>query len=152
MPPDEILFDSVSVLYLYFFVLIVLAVPFVHTTQTSIPQAGFEPATLASYRPLTFALDRSATEMGRTRTSDRPANYLINIATKNSVTLNEGQRETEQWVVWHSSKVMSRPAILISPSDLFVTIISTGVRCVLCYVGLLVSRHRKYHTHPHPLL
>jgi hypothetical protein len=40
---------------------------------------------------------------------------------------------------------VSRPAILISPSDLIVPIL----RCVLCYEGLLVSGHRKYHTHTH---
>jgi hypothetical protein len=48
---------SLSVLHLYyFFVLIVLAVPFVltvqHTTQTSMPRAGFEPAIPASDWPL----------------------------------------------------------------------------------------------------
>ena len=53
-----------SALHLYyFFVLIVLAMPFVltHTTQTSMPLAGFESAIPASDRPQTRALDRSAT-------------------------------------------------------------------------------------------
>ena len=57
-------------LYLYFFALTVLALTFVlccktHTTQTSMPPAGFEPAILASDRPQILALDRSATGTGR---------------------------------------------------------------------------------------
>ena len=51
--------------YLHCFVLFVLALPFVltvqHTTQTSMPPAGFEPATAAGERLQTHALDRSAT-------------------------------------------------------------------------------------------
>ena len=35
-----------------------------HTTQTSMPPAGFEPATSASDQLLTLALDRSATGIG----------------------------------------------------------------------------------------
>ena len=51
------------------FVWIVLALPFVlycttHTAQTSMPPAGFEPATPASDRPQTLAFDRSATGIG----------------------------------------------------------------------------------------
>jgi hypothetical protein len=47
----------------------VLALPFVlycttHTTQTSMPPAGFEPAIAASYRLQTLALDRSSTGIG----------------------------------------------------------------------------------------
>jgi hypothetical protein len=57
-----------SVLYLYFFFLIVLVLPFVltvqHTTQTSVPRAGFVPATPVSDRPQTLALDRTATIFG----------------------------------------------------------------------------------------
>ena len=34
-------------------------------TQTSMPPVGFEPATPASHRPQTFALDRSATGIGK---------------------------------------------------------------------------------------
>ena len=61
------------VLFLYFirnysFLLIVLAVPSVltvqHTTQTSMPPTGFEPAIPASDRPQTLALDLLATEIG----------------------------------------------------------------------------------------
>jgi hypothetical protein len=62
----------VHVLYFiltYFLVLIVLAYAFspyciTHTTQTSTPPAEFEPATLASDRPQTHVLERSATEIG----------------------------------------------------------------------------------------
>jgi uncharacterized iron-regulated membrane protein len=56
-------------LFLYFFVLIVLALPFVlycttHTTQTSMPPAGFEPTISASDRPQTLALDHVTTGIG----------------------------------------------------------------------------------------
>jgi hypothetical protein len=66
---------SLSVLYLYFFVLIVLALPFILIVQHTqnkypCPRAGFKPATTASDRPQTLALDRSA----------------IGIVTKNSET------------------------------------------------------------------
>jgi hypothetical protein len=58
-------FFFLSVLYLYFCVLIVLALPFVltvkYTTQASMPPAGFGPVSPASDRPQTLALDRSAT-------------------------------------------------------------------------------------------
>jgi hypothetical protein len=58
-----------SVLYLYFFVLIVLALAFVlysktHTTQTSMSPMRFEPATSARDLPQTLVLDRSATGIG----------------------------------------------------------------------------------------
>jgi hypothetical protein len=36
-----------------------------HNRQTSIPSAGFEPATPATKRPQTYALDRAATEVSR---------------------------------------------------------------------------------------
>jgi hypothetical protein len=50
----------------YYFVLNALHLAFCfyctsHTTQTSMPPLGFEPAILASDRPQTLALDRSAT-------------------------------------------------------------------------------------------
>ena len=53
----------------YLFVLIVQAFPFclnftIHVSSTSMPSAGFEPATPACDRPQTLALDRSATEIG----------------------------------------------------------------------------------------
>ena len=53
-----LLFFLFSVLYMYFFVLIILALPFglyctTHTTQTSMPPAGFEPAIPVSDRPST---------------------------------------------------------------------------------------------------
>jgi hypothetical protein len=56
----------VSVLYLYLFFLIVLALSFVLTVQHThlkypCPPAGFKPATIASDRLQTLALDRSAT-------------------------------------------------------------------------------------------
>ena len=64
------IFCSLSVLYPYFFVLNVLAFPFrpyctTHTTQTSMPPAGFKPAIPAGDRQQTLALDRSATGIGR---------------------------------------------------------------------------------------
>ena len=53
----------------YFFVLIVLALTFVlycttHTTQISMPPAGFEPAIPACERPHTHDLDRSTNGVG----------------------------------------------------------------------------------------
>jgi hypothetical protein len=56
-------------IYLYFFVMIGLALPFVlycttHTIQTFMPLVGFEPETPVSDRPQTLALDRSATGIG----------------------------------------------------------------------------------------
>ena len=44
-----------------------------HTTQASMPPAGFEPATPASEQPQILALDRSATGIDRIRSPDRPA-------------------------------------------------------------------------------
>ena len=44
-----------------------------HTTQTSMTLAGFEPATPASDRPQTLALNRSATGIGGIRSPNRPA-------------------------------------------------------------------------------
>jgi hypothetical protein len=35
-----------------------------HNRQISIPSSGFEPATPATERPQTYALDRAATEVG----------------------------------------------------------------------------------------
>ena len=43
-----------------------------HPTQTSMPPAGFEPAIPAGERPQTYALDRTATGIGRIRSPDRP--------------------------------------------------------------------------------
>jgi hypothetical protein len=62
-------FSALSALYLYFFILIVLAFavcPYctTHTTQTSKSQVGFEPATPGSDRPQTFAVHHSATDTG----------------------------------------------------------------------------------------
>ena len=81
--PPGLFFFSLSVLYLYFFVLIVLAMPFVlycttHTTKISMPPAGFEPAIPASDRPQTLlVLDRSVTEMGAKPTElSRPTQQL----------------------------------------------------------------------------
>jgi hypothetical protein len=59
-----------SVLYLYSFVLIVLVFPFVlycttDRTQTSMPPAGFEPATQASYWPQNYTLHRTTTGIGQ---------------------------------------------------------------------------------------
>jgi hypothetical protein len=56
-------------LYLYFFVMIVLALPFVlyctiHAPQTSMPLGRFELAIPASDRSQTLAFDRSATGIG----------------------------------------------------------------------------------------
>jgi hypothetical protein len=55
--------DFFPVRYLYFFVLIVLALPFVltvkHTTQTSMPPARLEPAIPAIEQLQNLALDRS---------------------------------------------------------------------------------------------
>jgi hypothetical protein len=39
----------------------------IHKTETSIPQAGFEPIIPASERPQTHALDRATTGIGHTR-------------------------------------------------------------------------------------
>ena len=71
-------FCSLFVLYTHFFVLTVLA--FVscaysttHTTQTSTPPAGFEPAIPVSDRPQILALDRSATGIGGIRSPYRSA-------------------------------------------------------------------------------
>jgi hypothetical protein len=69
-------FSSFSALQPYF-VLVVLASPFVlycttHTTQTSMPPAGFETATPVSDQPQTLSLNRSATETG-IRSPNRPA-------------------------------------------------------------------------------
>jgi hypothetical protein len=69
---------SLFVLYPYFFVVIVLAFascPYctTHTTQRSMPPAGFEPAIPASQRPQTYALDRAATGMRTRNPSKRPA-------------------------------------------------------------------------------
>jgi hypothetical protein len=36
-----------------------------HTTHTSLPPGGIEPATPASDRPQTLVLDRSATRIGK---------------------------------------------------------------------------------------
>ena len=67
-PPSPLqgIFCSFFVLHPHLFVLIVLAFAFfpyctTNTTQTSMSRAGFEPATPASDRPQTAALDRSAT-------------------------------------------------------------------------------------------
>ena len=43
-----------------------------NTTQTAMPPAGLEPATPASDRPQTLALDHSTTGIGRIRYPDRP--------------------------------------------------------------------------------
>jgi hypothetical protein len=71
MVPAGLFFCSFSVLYLYCFVLIVLALPFMlivqHTTQTSIPPVGFELAIPENDRPQT-ALHSSATGIGWIRT------------------------------------------------------------------------------------
>jgi hypothetical protein len=55
------------VLYLYFFVFIVLCLPFVLycTTQTCMPPAGFELTIPPSERTQTLSLHRSATGIGR---------------------------------------------------------------------------------------
>jgi hypothetical protein len=62
-------FGCLSVLHLYFFVLIVLTFAFcpycrTFTTQTSMPPAGFESAVPASDRPETLALDHSVIGIG----------------------------------------------------------------------------------------
>ena len=78
-PPQGILFCFLYFYLYYFFLLIVLAVPFVltvqHTTQTSMPPAGFETAIPAGERLQTQALDRSATEICwiRTRNPSKPS-------------------------------------------------------------------------------
>jgi hypothetical protein len=61
------IFFFLSVLYLYWFVLFVLSLPFIltvkhtHKRQTSMPPVGFEPAIPAGERLQTLALDRSTT-------------------------------------------------------------------------------------------
>ena len=69
-----------------FFVLIVLHFAFClfFTTQTSVPLAGFEPATPACDRPQTLALDISAAGLGGIRRRDyntRAASDLYSTAT-----------------------------------------------------------------------
>ena len=44
-----------------------------HTTQTSMPPEGFVPATVASDRPQTLALDHSATRIGGLRSPELSA-------------------------------------------------------------------------------
>ena len=70
-----ILFLLHPYLFLYFdcpaFCLFVFTVQ--HTTQTSMPPAGFEPATPANDRPQTLTLDRSSTGLSRIRYPDHPA-------------------------------------------------------------------------------
>jgi hypothetical protein len=58
-----------------------------HNRQTSIPAAGFEPATPASERPQTHALDRADTEIG-VRLQGKPYCYTKkkNISVVTSVT------------------------------------------------------------------
>jgi hypothetical protein len=65
---------------------IVLAIAFcpyctTHTTQTSMPPEGFEPAIPTSDRPQTLALDRSATGFGRIRTPHLPRRTRVAVTT-----------------------------------------------------------------------
>jgi hypothetical protein len=74
IPPAGFFFFALSVLHLYVFVLIVLALPFIlycttHTTQTSMPPEGFEPAIPAIKRLQTYALNRMTTGIGEVESS-----------------------------------------------------------------------------------
>ena len=64
-----ILLYSIPTISVFVFLLIVLHYAFFcfylqHTTQTFMPPAGFEPATPASYKSQTLAVDHSATGIG----------------------------------------------------------------------------------------
>ena len=76
-PLGDFFLFSVLHLYCYF----VLDLPFVltvqHTTQTSMPPTGFEPAIPAGERLQTHALDRSATGIGRDRSRDPPTSSVV---------------------------------------------------------------------------
>jgi hypothetical protein len=112
---DSFLF---CLLYLYFFVLIILALPFVlyckiHITQTSMPPAGFEPATPVSDRWQTLAINRSATGIGILINSY----YCIRLLTVHFVTnisLNRNQKplilsvveHLTLSVIWYSKQIL----------------------------------------------
>ena len=64
-----------------------------HTTQTSMPPAGFEPAIPASDRPQTLALDLSDTGIGRNRTRDLPSSSAV----LNQVRHQAPYRVNRQW-------------------------------------------------------